>query len=46
VVKGVSDYADSDKDDTYHQYAASVSAAYMLSFLKEYVTRERFSVAP
>ena len=31
LVKGVSDYADSDKDDTYHKYAASVSAVYMLS---------------
>ena len=41
LVKGVSDYADSDKDDTYHKYAASVSAVYMLSFIKEYVNSER-----
>jgi len=41
LVKGVSDYADSDKDDSYHKYAATVSAAYMLSFIREYVTGER-----
>jgi nucleoside phosphorylase len=45
LVKGVSDYADGDKDDTYHRYAASVSAAYILSFIKEYVTKERLPVA-
>jgi len=44
VVKGICDYADGDKDDSYHQYAASVSATYMLSFIKEYVTRERLPV--
>jgi len=41
VVKGVSDYADSDKDDVYHQYAATASALYLLCFLREYVTNER-----
>jgi nucleoside phosphorylase len=41
VVKGVSDYADSDKDDSYHQYAATASALYLLCFLKEYVTDGR-----
>jgi nucleoside phosphorylase len=41
VVKGVSDYADSDKDDSYHHYASSASARYLLSFIKDYVTRER-----
>src|SRR6266567_6999183 len=41
VVKGVSDYADSDKDDSYHQYASSASARYLLCFLQEYVTNER-----
>ncbi len=40
IVKGVSDYADSDKDDAYHQYASSASAQYLLSFLKEYVTQD------
>ena len=44
VVKGICDYADGDKDDNYHHYAASVSATYMLSFIKEYVTRERLPV--
>ena len=41
VVKGVSDYADSDKDDSYHQYACTASALYLLCFLQEYVTNER-----
>lgn len=41
VVKGVSDYADSDKDDSYHQYASTASALYLLCFLREYVTDER-----
>jgi nucleoside phosphorylase len=44
LVKGVSDFADGDKDDSYHAYAASVSAAYLLSFIKEYVTQERLPV--
>ncbi len=42
VVKGVCDYADPDKDDSYHQYAAAISASYMLSFIKEFVNSERF----
>jgi len=37
LVKGVADYADSEKDDSYHTYAAAASAAYMLSLIKEYV---------
>lgn len=41
LVKGIADYADSSKDDRYHDYASRVSAAYMLSFIKEYVTTER-----
>ncbi len=41
VVKGVSDYADSDKDDSYHQYASAASALYLLCFLQNYVTDER-----
>jgi nucleoside phosphorylase len=40
LVKGVSDYADPDKDDSYHGYAATVSALYLLCFIKEYVTDE------
>lgn len=42
LVKGISDYADPDKDDSYHQYAAIVSAIYMLTFIQEFVTSERF----
>ena len=42
IVKGVSDYADQDKDDSYHAYAATASAMYALCFLEDYVTHERF----
>jgi nucleoside phosphorylase len=38
VVKGVSDYADSDKDESYRRYAATVSALYMYRFIAKYVT--------
>ncbi len=37
VVKGVCDYADIQKNDDYHDYAARVSAVYMLHFIQEYV---------
>ena len=38
LVKGVCDYGDGDKDDTFHSYAASASALYALTFIREYVT--------
>jgi nucleoside phosphorylase/transcriptional regulator with XRE-family HTH domain len=41
VVKGVCDYADRDKNDAYHAYAAQASALYALSFIGAYVTNER-----
>jgi nucleoside phosphorylase len=41
IAKGVSDYADSDKDDSYHQYASTASATYMLCFIRAYVTTDR-----
>lgn len=41
LVKGVGDYADNDKDDSYHEYASSAAAAYTLCFIKEYVTASR-----
>ena len=41
MVKGVSDYGDKDKDDSYHGYASAVSALYMLSLVREYVTSQR-----
>jgi len=41
VVKGVCDYADREKNDTYHDYAARASATYTLSFIRAYVTNER-----
>lgn len=40
VVKGVCDYADCEKNDDYHEYASRVSAAYMVYFIKEYVTSD------
>lgn len=45
IVKGVSDYADQDKDDSYHTYASNAAAVYALCFIKAYVTRERFPLA-
>ncbi len=41
VVKGVCDYADSRKNDAYHDFAARASALYALSFIQHYVTHER-----
>ncbi len=41
-VKGVSDYADGEKNDSYHDYASALSAAYMVRFVQEFVTSERF----
>ncbi|MFL5706157.1 MAG: NB-ARC domain-containing protein [Ktedonobacteraceae bacterium] len=41
VVKGVCDYADHDKNDVYHDYAARASALYALSFIQAYITNER-----
>lgn len=43
LVKGVSDYADNQKNDTYHTYAAAAATAYMLSFVQAYVTSERIA---
>lgn len=40
VVKGVCDYADQDKNDVYHDYAARASALYALSFIQTYVNNE------
>lgn len=41
-VKGISDYADGEKNDIYHDYASAVSAAYMIRFVQEFVTSKRF----
>lgn len=41
VVKGVSDYADVEKDDAYHDLASRASALYALAVLQAYVTCER-----
>jgi nucleoside phosphorylase len=44
LVKGVSDYADLEKDDSFHAYAARVSSAYLLCFIQEYVNTERIPI--
>lgn len=38
VVKGVCDFADVQKNDNYHDYAARASGVYLLYFIQEYVT--------
>src|SRR6266699_3570473 len=43
VVKGICDYADRDKNDDYHDYAARASALYALSFIRHYVTNTTMS---
>ncbi|HEY1352142.1 MAG TPA: TIR domain-containing protein [Ktedonobacteraceae bacterium] len=45
LVKSVSDYADAQKDDSYHAYASKVSARYLCAFLRAYVTTRRFPVS-
>jgi nucleoside phosphorylase len=42
LVKGVSDYADGEKNDDYHDYASAISAAYIVRFFQEFVTSDRF----
>jgi len=39
VVKGVSDYGDEDKDDSFREYASEASAIYLFHFIRRYVTR-------
>lgn len=46
VVKAVCDYADLTKNDAYHDYAARVSAVYLLHFIQEYVTEETMPRPP
>ncbi len=41
LVKAVSDYADSSKDDSYHDYASAISALYMLDLIRAYVISGR-----
>lgn len=46
VVKGVADYADSQKNDGYHDYAARASAVYMLHFIQTYVNEQTMPRRP
>lgn len=46
MVKGVCDYVDSQKDDTYYDFAARASALYGLSFIQTYVTQELLPPRP
>jgi nucleoside phosphorylase len=41
-VNGVSDFADGEKNDSYHDYASAASAAYMARFIQEFATSDRF----
>jgi hypothetical protein len=41
IVKGVCDYADGEKDDAYHEFAAQASAVYALCLIQTYITNER-----
>ena len=41
VVKGVSDYADYDKNDGFHEYAAKASAKFLIAFLKKHSIPKR-----
>lgn len=45
LVKGVSDYADGEKDDSYHDYASAASAAYIITFIQAYLNSDRFPLA-
>jgi nucleoside phosphorylase len=40
LVKGVADFADKEKDDEYHIYAAEIAALYVFSFVRDYVTSD------
>ncbi len=40
VVKGVCDYASMEKNDSYQDYAARISAVYLLHFIQKYVTNK------
>lgn len=45
-VKGVSDHADPEKEDSFHEYAATISGVYMLSFVRYFVTSQRVPRQP
>lgn len=38
AIKGVSDYADGDKDDRFHDFASRTAAAFLLAFVRAHVT--------
>ncbi len=40
AVKGVCDYGNKNKNDSYHDYAARASAIYLLYFIQSYVSNE------
>ncbi|UXE59011.1 MAG: hypothetical protein KA717_24010 [Woronichinia naegeliana WA131] len=39
-VKGVCDYADEFKDDSFHHFSAKASAAFLIDFLKSYLPKQ------
>ena len=46
IAKGVCDYADSDKDDRYHAFAALASAEFTLAFLRDQLSSRSQDQAP
>jgi hypothetical protein len=46
VVKGVCDYADADKDDSYHRYAGETSALCALCYIREFCAPVERLTAP
>lgn len=46
VVKGVQDFADPDKDDSFRGYAARAAAEFLLAFLRQYLECEPAATSP
>jgi len=40
IVKGVSDFADSDKSDEWHEYCSYASASFVLMLLEQIINRD------
>jgi nucleoside phosphorylase len=38
IIKGVQDFADSEKSDDYREYSAFVSVQFLIMFLKEHMS--------
>ena len=40
IVKGVADYGDHEKDDSFHHFAAKASAEFLIAFLKKHPVKD------